>query len=193
MAVLRIHTIPGDEELLRKRCAEVKEFGRDLKAIAADMLETLPVAQGIGLAAPQVGHSIRMVLIDISHGGTPEKPAPRLFPGASPPDPHLAASGEAAFFLVNPVIVSGEGSAMLAEGCLSVPGVRVEVPRKANIKVEAQDLDGKKLAFDATGLLSIVVQHELDHLEGKLIPDYIALGCKSWRDGEQPEGREILD
>lgn len=156
MAVLRIHTIPGDEELLRRRAAEVKEFGAELRKIADDMLETLPVAQGIGLAAPQVGHSIRMVLIDISHTGTKEKPAP-------PP-----------FFLVNPVILEGEGTASLAEGCLSVPGVRVEVPRKAKIRVEAQDLAGKQLAFEAGGILSIVIQHELDHLDGKLYLDRLS-------------------
>src|SRR6476619_5438580 len=116
MAVLRIHTVPGDEEFLRRRCADVTEFGGALARIAADMLETLPVAKGIGLAAPQVGHSIRMVLIDISRSKDDDDP-----PDYVPPPP---------FFLVNPRIVSGEGTASLAEGCLSVPGIRVEVPRQ---------------------------------------------------------------
>ena len=72
MAVLRIHTIPNDDEFLRRRCAEVTEFGPALRQIAADMLETLPTLGGIGLAAPQVGHSIRMVLVDLSDSGDPE-------------------------------------------------------------------------------------------------------------------------
>ena len=69
MAVLRIHTIPDDDAFLRQKAKDVTSFGADLQKIAADMTETLPIAKGIGLAAPQVGHSIRMVLIDISAGG----------------------------------------------------------------------------------------------------------------------------
>ncbi|HVO29156.1 MAG TPA: peptide deformylase, partial [bacterium] len=69
MAVLRIHTVPGDEAFLRQIAKPVADFGAELKALAADMLETLPATGGIGLAAPQVGHSVRMVLIDISHTG----------------------------------------------------------------------------------------------------------------------------
>lgn len=179
MAVLRIHTVPGDEQLLRRRCAEVTEFGDGLKQLAADMLETLPVAKGIGLAAPQVGHSVRMVLIDISRSKDEDDP-----PEYVPPPP---------FFLVNPRIVSGDGTASLAEGCLSVPGIRVEVPRQGRIVVEALDLDGRPLTIEAKDLLAIVIQHEMDHLEGRLIVDWSALGCKTWREEDMPADRQVLD
>jgi peptide deformylase len=187
MAVLRIHTVPGDDAFLRRIAAEVTEFGPALKQIAADMLETLPSTGGVGLAAPQVGHSIRMVLVDISHTGGDEEaegaeksepPAPR------PPPP---------FFLCNPVILGGTGEASLAEGCLSVPGLRVEVPRLAEIDVEAHTLEGKRIRFQATDFLAIVIQHEMDHLEGRLIVDWAAKGCKSFNEDEVPEDLEVLD
>lgn len=180
MSVLRVHTVPGDEALLRRRAAEVTDFGAELKQLAADMMETLPVAKGIGLAAPQVGASVRMVLIDISDD--PAEPLPEGRTPAPPP-----------FFLVNPRIVAGEGNAMMAEGCLSVPGIRVEVPRHGHVLVEAQNLDGKVLKVDAGGLLAIVIQHELDHLDGRLIADYAAQGCKSYREEDVPEDRQVLD
>src|SRR5579859_2022949 len=169
MGVLRIHTVPGDEAFLRQRAGEVTEFGEKLQAIARDMTETLPMAGGIGLAAPQVGHSIRLVLIDVSQvERKPEEPE-------MPPP----------FFLVNPVIVQAVGEAMMAEGCLSVPGVRVEIPRKSSLRVQARGLDGSHLELSCEGLPAIVVQHELDHLDGRLIVDWAAQGCRSYREGEE--------
>ena len=191
MAVLRVHTIPGDDAFLRQKAKEVTSFGKDLQKIAADMTETLPVAKGIGLAAPQVGHSIRMVLIDISGG---EANAPMPWEGDRPADvPEEEITAPPPFFLVNPRILKGSGTAGLAEGCLSVPGIRVEIPRMGIIEVEAQTLEGKKVRFVADDLLAIVIQHEMDHLDGKLIVDWAAQGCKSWREDEVPADREILD
>lgn len=190
MAVLRVHTIPNDDAFLRQKAKEVTSFGKDLQKIAADMLETLPVAKGIGLAAPQVGHSIRMVLIDISGG---EANAPLPWEGSAENLPEDEMPSPPPFFLVNPRILKGEGTAGLAEGCLSVPGIRVEIPRMGIIEVEAQTLEGKKVRFVADDLLAIVIQHEMDHLDGKLIVDWAALGCQSWREDEVPADREILD
>lgn len=191
MAVLRIHTIPDDDAFLRRKAADVTVFGPELQKIADDMTETLPVAKGIGLAAPQVGHSIRLVLIDIS-GGQPNAPLPwEGDPPAGLPEDELIAPPP--FFLVNPRILRGEGTAGLAEGCLSVPGIRVEIPRMGVVEVEAQTLDGTKVHFAADDLLAIVIQHELDHLDGKLIVDWAAEGCKAWREDEVPADRETLD
>ena len=191
MAVLRIHTIPNDDAFLRQKAATVTSFGPELQKIADDMTETLPIAKGIGLAAPQVGHSIRMVLIDIS-GGEPNSPLP--WDGPPPADlPEEELIAPPPFFLVNPRILRGEGTAGLAEGCLSAPGIRVEIPRMAAIEVEAQTLTGKNVRFPAEDLLAIVIQHEMDHLEGKLIVDWAAEGCKAWREDEVPADREILD
>lgn len=193
MAVLRIHTIPGDEAFLRQKAIPVTSFGAELRAIAADMTETLPVAKGIGLAAPQVGHSIRMVLIDISAGGKHAN-SPLPWEGAPPVDlPEDEIVAPPPFFLVNPRILRGEGTAGLAEGCLSAPGIRVEIPRMGEIEVEAQTLEGKAVRFAAEDLLAIVIQHELDHIDGRLIVDWAAEGCKSWREDEVPADREILD
>ena len=190
MAILRVHTIPGDDAFLRRKAATVTSFDADLKKIAADMTETLPVAKGIGLAAPQVGHSIRMVLIDVS-GGSPNAPLPWEGAAERLPEDELVAPPP--FFLVNPEIVKREGTAGLAEGCLSVPGLRVEIPRSAVIDVKAQTLDGKSVQFTADDLLAIVIQHEMDHLDGKLIVDWAAQGCPVWREDEVPTDREILD
>ena len=193
MAVLRIHTIPGDDAFLRQKAKDVTSFGEDLRKIAADMTETLPIAKGIGLAAPQVGHSIRMVLIDISAGGEFAN-SPLPWEGPPPADlPEDESVAPPPFFLLNPRILKGEGTAGLAEGCLSVPGIRVEIPRMGAIEVEAQTLEGKTIRFAADDLLAIVIQHEMDHLEGKLIVDWAAEGCKSWREDEVPADREILD
>lgn len=190
MAILRVHTIPGDEALLRRKADTVTSFDAALQQIAADMTETLPVAKGIGLAAPQVGHSIRMVLIDIS-GGSPNAPLPWEGEPQGLPEEELVAPPP--FFLVNPEIVKREGTAGLAEGCLSVPGLRVEIPRSAVIEVNAQALDGKEVRFVADDLLAVVIQHEMDHLEGRLIVDWAAQGCPVWREDEVPTDREILD
>lgn len=190
MAVLRIHTIPDDDAFLRQKAKDVTSFGAELRKIADDMTETLPVAKGIGLAAPQVGHSIRLVLIDIS-GGAPNIPLP--WDGAASELAEDEMPSPPPFFLVNPRILKGEGTAGLAEGCLSAPGIRVEIPRMGVIEVEAQTLEGKTVRFAAEDLLAIVIQHEMDHLDGKLIVDWAAEGCKSWREDEVPADREILD
>ena len=193
MAVLRVHTIPGDEALLRRVAEPVTAFGDSLRSLAADMLDTLPVAKGIGLAAPQVGHSIRMVLVDLS-GGAPNAPLPwEADPEEEAPGGTDGIVSPPPFFLCNPRILRGEGTAGLAEGCLSAPGIRVEVPRMALIEVEAQTLEGETVRFVAEDLLAIVIQHEMDHLEGRLIVDWAAEGCKSWREDEVPEDRELLD
>jgi peptide deformylase len=175
VAVLRVHKVPDDEAFLRQIAAPVTAFDEGLKRIAADMLETLPSLGGIGLAAPQVGHSLRMVLIDVSHSGDEAHPAP-------PP-----------FFLVNPRIISGVGKASLKEGCLSVPGQRVEIPRLSEIDVEAWTLEGRRIRFFATELMAIVIQHETDHLNGKLIVDWAAAGCPVFREEDLPKDAAVLD
>ncbi|HVO29930.1 MAG TPA: peptide deformylase, partial [bacterium] len=90
-------------------------------------------------------------------------------------------------------ILSGTGTAGLAEGCLSVPGIRVEIPRMGEIDVEAQDLDGKPRRFVATELMAIVIQHEMDHLDGRLIVDWAAKGCPMYREEDMPKDTPVLD
>lgn len=135
---------------LRTKAQPVTVFDAALKQLAADMLETMYAAPGIGLAATQVNVHKRLLVLDVSE----EKDQPMT--------------------LVNPKIVQREGSQTYQEGCLSVPGIFADVERADRIRVEAQDVAGKPLAIDADGLLAVCIQHEMDHLVGKLFVDYLS-------------------
>lgn len=155
MPVLPILTHPDPR--LRLRAAPVEgDVAADaaLQTLIDDMLETMYDAQGVGLAAPQVGVSRRLVVIDIGR---------RAAEGdAWEPDPWV---------LINPAIVEGDGELPWTEGCLSVPGVRAEVVRRARVVVEHLDRAGRPQRVECTGLRAVCVQHELDHLEGTLYVD----------------------
>jgi peptide deformylase len=148
MAKLTILEFPDPR--LRTRAAPVTEFDPALKKLAADMLETMYEAPGIGLAATQVNVHRQILVLDVSE----EKDQPMV--------------------IVNPKIVSREGSQTYQEGCLSVPGIFADVDRADRIRVEAQDAEGNPLAIEADGLLAVCIQHEMDHLVGKLFVDYLS-------------------
>jgi peptide deformylase len=143
---IRIYPDP----VLRQPAVEVTVFDAQLKKYLADLLETMYAANGVGLASPQVGISKRAVVIDVSN------------------------EGNAPLILVNPRIIAGSGSVSSEEGCLSIPGYRDTIKRKAEISVEAQDELGSPVSFKADGLLAICVQHELDHLDGVLFVDRLS-------------------
>ncbi|HHX23609.1 MAG: peptide deformylase [Tepidanaerobacteraceae bacterium] len=132
------------DDVLRKKSKKVTVFNERLKLLISDMIETMTNAEGVGLAAPQVGILKRVIVIDV---------------------------GEGAFALINPEIVSQEGEVIEAEGCLSIPGVYGEVPRPAKIKVKAQDVRGMPIEVEGEGLLARALSHEIDHLDGKLFVD----------------------
>ena len=140
---LRTIRIQGDP-VLTKKCREITEITPKIRELAEDMLDTMYEANGIGIAAPQVGEALRMVVIDI---------------------------GDGLIELVNPKITFREGSETDSEGCLSVPGIFGEVERAAKVKVEFLDRRGKRKHITAKGLLARCIQHELDHLEGVLFID----------------------
>ena len=148
MALLTILEYPDPR--LRTRAAPVTEFDAELKQRVADMFETMYAAPGIGLAASQVDWHHRLLVIDV----TEDKSAPRVF--------------------INPEILSREGSAAGEEGCLSVPGIYDDVRRAERVRVRAQDVKGKTFEEDLDGMLAICLQHEMDHLEGKLFVDYLS-------------------
>jgi len=135
---------------LRTKAQPVTVFDAALKQLAADMLETMYEAPGIGLAATQVNVHKRLLVLDVSE----EKNQPMT--------------------LVNPKVTAKEGSQTYQEGCLSVPGIFADVERADRIKVEAQDIEGKPVSFEADGLLAVCIQHEMDHLVGKLFVDYLS-------------------
>lgn len=164
MALLPILTFPDPR--LREVSQPVETFNKELETLISDMLETMKEASGIGLAAPQVGVLKRILVIDIVRPEDPE----------DEPQALTALEKKVPFplVLVNPVIVKMDGQTVYEEGCLSVPGYYEEVKRAQLIEVQAQDVKGKKFHFSTDGLLSICIQHEMDHLEGKLFIDRLS-------------------
>jgi peptide deformylase len=135
---------------LRTRAQPVGVFDAALQTLIDDMFETMYDAPGIGLAATQVNVHKQLLVLDVSE----EKNAPLV--------------------LINPKILTREGSQIYQEGCLSVPNIYADVERADRITVEALDRHGQALDFDADGLLAVCVQHEMDHLVGKLFVDYLS-------------------
>ena len=140
---LKIRHYP--DKILREKARWVKELTPQHRQILEKMAQIMYESKGIGLAAPQVGISERMIVADI---------------------------GDKLYKLINPKVIFSSGSQINEEGCLSVPGFSVKVKRPAKIKLQAQDENGCFLEMDASGLLACVFLHEIDHLNGKLIVDY---------------------
>jgi len=141
----------GDPVLTRV-ASEVVEFDDRLKKLVDDMFETMYRAPGVGLAAPQVGLSQRLFVMDCSSGSDPKQK----------------------LVLINPVIISTEGEQDGDEGCLSFPGIFMPVKRPYRVIVQAQDLDGSRFSLDAIELTARCILHETDHLNGKLFLDYLS-------------------
>lgn len=143
MAIRKI-VILGEDDVLRKHARRVDKFDKRLRTLLEDMADTMYAADGVGLAAPQVGILKRVVVIDV---------------------------GDGLIELINPVIVSQEGSVIAPEGCLSVPGRRGTVERPEKVVVQAQNRDGKEIRLQAEGLLAVAMCHEIDHLDGIVYVD----------------------
>jgi peptide deformylase len=148
MATLEILHFP--DERLRTLAVPVEQFDDELRRLLDDMFETMYAAPGIGLAATQVNVHKRAIVIDVSE----DKNRP------------LA--------LVNPEILRREGEEEMDEGCLSVPGFFERVRRAERVRVKACDADGSPMELEADGLLAVCIQHEIDHLDGKLFVDYLS-------------------
>ncbi len=151
MAVRRILT--GEDPRLRVKSKEVRVFDKSLKRLIQDMLDTMHAANGLGLAAIQIGVPLRVIVVEIP----PEEPEKK---------------GKL-YALVNPEITKMEGEQLGEEGCLSLPGLIGEVKRAASVVVEAKTPNGKKVRIKANGLLARAFQHEIDHLEGILFVDRV--------------------
>jgi peptide deformylase len=137
---------------LKEKAKPVKGVDASLRTLIDDMFETMYAAQGVGLAAPQIGVLQRVIVIDTS--------------------PKQEGAIPTAF--VNPEILDRQGNTIYREGCLSVPGEAEEVERAATVRVRALGRDGKQFELDADGLLAIALQHEIDHLDGTLFVDYLS-------------------
>lgn len=163
---LEILTYPNP--LLREVSEPVTEFGPELKKLIDDMLETMYDANGIGLAAAQVGKLIQLLVIDTR---------PRDLESQREDDDdqtELERKIRQPLILINPEIIKGEGKTTFDEGCLSVPSFFETVERFEKIEVRAFDSEGKEFRFETDGLLAICIQHEMDHLDGTLFIDHIS-------------------
>ncbi len=143
MAIRRIRT--EGEDILRMKCKPVKEVTDSTRKLIEDMFDTMYDSNGVGLAAPQIGILRRIAVIDDTLGNK--------------------------IALINPVITSKEGEQTCTEGCLSLPGYQGEVVRAKKIHVDATDVNGEPLSFDAEDFFAVVCQHEIDHLDGVLYKD----------------------
>ncbi|MDH3359993.1 MAG: peptide deformylase [Desulfobulbaceae bacterium] len=151
MALLKILTYP--DPILRQKAEPITVFDEELKTLVANMAETMYAAPGVGLAANQIGIAKQLLVIDITGSDAEEKEL---------------------ITLINPKISKGEGSAVDEEGCLSVVDYTANVKRFTKIWVEALDVDGNPLAFEAEDYFARVIQHEVDHLNGHLFIDWIS-------------------
>ena len=141
------------DPILRKKCEPIENVDDDIRKLMKDMLETMYDAPGIGLAAVQVGVLKRLIVIDVSKDENKKDP----------------------LFLINPEIISkSDNSSVYEEGCLSLPGQFAEIERPAECSLKYIDFNGKEKKLKADGLLSTCIQHEINHLDGKLIIDYLS-------------------
>ncbi len=145
MAVIPIRTIP--DAVLREKAKRVKVINNSVKQLIEDMIETMHAASGLGLAAPQIGVPLRVIVI-----GLP---------------------GEEEIALINPKIIRRTGERLVGEGCLSIPGYRGQVKRAASVKVKALDRHGNEIRIKSDELLAQALEHEIDHINGVLYIDHL--------------------
>ncbi len=169
MAIRKILTVPDPR--LRRKARPVKKVDKKVQALFDDMLETMYAAPGIGLAAPQIGVGLRVIVLDL-----PEEEDDPL-------------TGQP-IFLANPELVSASGREEDQEGCLSVPGYVGYVERATDVTVQGLDRQGRKVRIEANGLLARALQHEIDHLNGVLYVDRLSGPDKLFRLVEEEEGGE---
>ena len=153
MAKREIVLYPDDR--LRVQCEPVNDITDKLRTLLSDMAETMYAAPGIGLAAPQIGEDCRAIVVDV--GNYSDDSGPNKL-----------------YKIVNPEIVETHGTAQTEEGCLSIPGVHEKVSRAKEIKLIGLDENGNDLEIEADGILSICLQHEIDHLDGVLFIDHLS-------------------
>jgi len=164
MPVLNLVYFPDDP--LTQKADPVESFDKKLTTLADDMLETMHASQGVGLAAPQIGLSKRLFVLQEPEGEE--------------------------MVLVNPEILTMEGKEAGEEGCLSMPAVYADVPRATRIEVKAQDLEGNWTEFEASNFLARIIQHEYDHLDGILFPERLDIISRQEKLAQWAEVREQM-
>ena len=164
------------DPILRRKTVPVERFDAELISFLEDLIETMYDAEGVGLAAPQVGDTRRVTVIDVSE----------------------ERDGSQVLELVNPRILRSEGTVASEEGCLSIPGMVETIERAAEVEIEYQDRLGERRVVAGTELLSRALQHEIDHLEGILFIDYLGplkrrMVVREWRRAMDEQGIEVAE
>jgi peptide deformylase len=149
---MRREIVKYGSQILRQPCAPITKIDPSVKALVRDLFDSMKAAEGVGLAAPQLGVLKRVVVVDVS------RQHPQILP----------------ISFINPRILSAEGREIGEEGCLSFPDLYGPVPRHVRVRVEALDINGVQFAVDAEGFYARALQHEIDHLDGKLFIDYLS-------------------
>ncbi|MGN0286522.1 MAG: peptide deformylase [Atopobiaceae bacterium] len=146
--------VVGPDDRLKTECTPIDQIDDNVRKLAKRMLRDMYAADGCGLAAPQVGQLVQMVVIDVDYAGGKKNP----------------------YVLINPKVITADGEErQTGEGCLSFPGITVEVSRPSHVVVEAQNLDGDLMRYEARdNLLAVCLQHEIDHLHGVTMLDHLS-------------------
>ncbi|MBA7504398.1 Peptide deformylase [subsurface metagenome] len=160
---MRIRTLP--DPVLRQKAKKVANIDGSIQKLIDDMIDTMRAVHGVGLAAPQIGMSLRIAVIEIPEGQV--------------------------ITLINPKIIKRQGERVVEEGCLSVPGYYGEIKRSKVVKVKAQDGRGKEIRLEGEELLAQVLEHETDHLNGIVYVDHIESQDKLWK--VTPQGNQTLE
>jgi len=160
MAILKVRTLP--DPVLRQKAKRVAKIDGSIQKLIDDMIDTMRAASGVGLAAPQIGVSLRIAVIEMP--------------------------GEEVITLINPEVIKRQGERVVQEACLSVPGYQGEIQRSVTVKVKAQDRQGKEIRLKGENLLAQALEHETDHLNGTLYIDHVESPDKLFkiiREGEE--------
>ena len=157
--------------VLRQRCRPVTEIDDEIIQLVGDMLDTMVAANGVGLAAPQVGEDLRLAVVDVSHD-------PECVSFLKVNDEEVSILDIMPLIFINPELAFGQAKEFGMEGCLSIRGIRAEVRRPEAVKATLPQLDGTVLVVETDGLLARALQHEIDHLNGVLFVDRLPAVAK---------------
>jgi peptide deformylase len=161
------------DPILRAKGRAIEMVDEEIRALAENMLETMKAANGVGLAAQQVGRALQLTVIDVSQ--IEDRPSTMKLNGETVTD----LGTEMPLVLLNPELRLGEGIELGNEGCLSFPEITADIERATSVHVEAETLEGNKIEIEATGLLARALQHEVDHLNGILFIDRMSSAAKA--------------
>jgi peptide deformylase len=169
---MKLSILQFGDPILRTKGERVEEIDERIRQLAADMLETMREANGVGLAAQQIGEALQLTVVDVSQ--IEDRPSAMKLRGE---DVDLASVMP--LVLINPQISLGEQTEIGSEGCLSFPEITGDIERAMKINVRARDLNGSEVEFEASGLLARAIQHEVDHLNGILFIDRMNSATKA--------------